>query len=88
MGDKGRIELEPATRYDGNRLWTGKDGRSQEITPPAGPAKTQFAGQLDHMADCIAANRSPIVSGEEGLRDMRIIEAIYRSAREESTVKL
>jgi len=88
MGDKGRIELEPATRYDGNRLWTGKDGRSQEIAPPPGPAKTQFAGQLDHMADCIAADRSPIVSGEEGLRDMRIIEAIYRSAREGTTIRL
>jgi predicted dehydrogenase len=88
MGDKGRIELEPATRYDGNRLWTGKDGRAVEIAPPPGPAKTQFAGQLDHLADCIQANRSPIVSGEEGLRDMKIIEAIYRSARVGSTVKL
>jgi len=88
MGDKGRIELEPATRYDGNRLWTGKDGREADITPPAGPAKTQFAGQLDHLADCIRTDRSPIVSGEEGLRDMRIIEAIYRSAREGATIKL
>jgi glucose-fructose oxidoreductase len=30
----------------------------------------------------------PIVPGEEGLRDMRIIEAIYRSAREGRTVAL
>jgi len=88
MGDKGRIELEPATRYDGNRLWTGKDGREADITPPPGPGKTQFAGQLDHLADCIRTDRSPIVSGEEGLRDIRIIEAIYRSAREGGTVRL
>ncbi len=88
MGDTGRIELEPATRYDGNRMWTGKDGREQEITPPPGPAKTQFAGQLDHLAQCIRSGQEPIVSGEEGLRDMRIVEAIYRSAREGRTIRL
>jgi predicted dehydrogenase len=89
MGDKGRIELEPATRYDGNHMWTGRDGRETEITSiPPGPGKTQFAGQLDHLAECILDGREPIVSGEEGLRDMRIVEAIYRSAREGRTVKL
>ncbi|SFN72597.1 Gfo/Idh/MocA family protein [Sphingomonas sp. OK281] len=89
MGNKGRIELEPATRYDGNKMWTGGDGRETAITsPPPGPGKTQFAGQLDHLAECILDGREPIVSGEEGLRDMRIVEAIYRSVREDRTVKL
>ena len=88
MGSKGRVELEPATRYDGNRLWTGRDGREQEITPPPGPGKTQFAGQLDHLSQCVIDGREPIVSGEEGLRDLRIVEAIYRSAREGKTIRL
>lgn len=88
MGEKGRVELEPATRYDGNRMWTGKDGREREIAPPPAPAETQFVGQLDHLAQCIIAGREPIVSGEEGLRDMRIVEAIYRSAREGRTIRL
>jgi glucose-fructose oxidoreductase len=88
MGDRGRIELEPATRYDGNHMWTGRDGREHEITPPPGPARTQFAGQLDHLVECIATGREPIVSGEEGLRDMRIIDAIYRSAREGRRIQL
>ena len=88
VGDQGRIEMEPATRYDGNHMWTGKDGREREITPPPGPGKTQFAGQLDHMAGCVVSGHEPIVSGEEGLRDVRIIEAIYRSARENRTIRL
>ena len=88
MGDRGRIELEPATRYDGNQMWVGKDGRERAVTPPPGPGKTQFAGQLDHLADCVRTGRDPIVSGEEGLRDMRIVEAIYRSAREGRTIRL
>jgi glucose-fructose oxidoreductase len=89
MGDKGRIELEPGTRYDGNRMWVGADGREREITnPPPGPGVNQFVGQLDHMAECVLTGREPIVPGEEGLRDMRIIEAIYRSAREGRTITL
>ena len=34
MGDTGRIELEPATRYSGNHMWTGKDGRERELEDP------------------------------------------------------
>jgi predicted dehydrogenase len=88
MGDRGRIELEPATRYDGNHMWLGKDGREREVSAPPGPGKTQFAGQLDHLAQCVRSGAEPIVSGEEGLRDMRIVEAIYRSAREGRTIRL
>lgn len=88
MGEKGRVELEPATRYDGNRVWIGKDGREREVTPPPAISANQFAGQLDHMAQCASSGREPIVSGQEGLRDMRIIEAIYRSVREGRTIRL
>jgi predicted dehydrogenase len=88
MGDQGRVELEPATRYDGNHMWLGKDGREREVTPPAGPGKTQFAGQLDHLAQCVRSGAEPIVSGEEGLRDMRIVAAIYQSAHEGRTIRL
>jgi predicted dehydrogenase len=88
MGDKGRVEMEPATRYTGNRLWTGKDNRENEITPPKGESANQFTAQLDHLSQCIVQNREPIVGGEEGLRDLRIIEAIYRSAREKRRVAL
>ena len=88
MGETGRIELEPATRYDGQKMWTGKDGREEMVTPPPAPWKNQFVGQLDHLADCVVTGREPIVSGEEGLRDMRIVEAIYRSAREGRTIRL
>ena len=88
MGDKGRIELEPATRYSGNRMWTGEDGREQEIIIPSSGSGGQFVGQLDHLSECARSGREPIVAGEEGLRDMRIVEAIYRSAREGRTIRL
>ena len=87
MDDRGRIELEPATRYDGDRSWTGADGRERAVTPRSGPAASQFAGRLGHLARCVAAGREPIVSGEEGLCDMRIVEAIHRSVRERRTFR-
>jgi predicted dehydrogenase len=91
MGDKGRIELEPATSYRGIKLWVGNgrggDGAA-EITPPPGPGATMWAGQLDHMAQCVLQNREPIVAGEEGLKDIRIIEAVYQSARERRRIAL
>ncbi len=87
VGDKGRIEMEPATAYRGNRLWVGS-GRGEEVTPAPGPGATQWAAQLDHLAQCVLQDREPIVAGEDGLRDLRIIEAIYRSARERTRVVL
>lgn len=81
-GDKGWVDLEPATGYGGHRMRTRIDNREEQVTPPAGPAVNQFVGQLDHMSECVRSGREPIVAGEEGLRDMRIMEAIYRSAAE------
>ena len=88
VGEKGRIEAEPATGYGGHRLFIGDGDKMTQITPPPGPAATQWAGQLDHLSECILQNREPIVSGEEGLRDIRIVEAVYRSAREKKRIVL
>jgi len=79
-GTEGWIELEPATSYEGQKMWIRRDGRTEERQVPAG--KGQHAGQLDHLAECILNDTKPLVAGEEGLADMKVIEAIYRSARE------
>lgn len=86
-GPKGWVEIDPATSYQGQAM------RAQLGGPPAPrePAPTrvnQFSGQLDHLSECVLTNREPIVSGEEGLKDLRVIEAIYRAAREGRTVRL
>ncbi|MDB5454876.1 MAG: glucose-fructose oxidoreductase [Caulobacter sp.] len=86
-GPKGWIDLDPATPYEGQAMRTRIGGKTETWTPPTG-AKSQFAGQLDHFADCILTGREPIVPGEEGVKDMKVIEAIYRAAREGRTVKL
>ena len=43
--------------------------------------RDQFAPELLYFSDCIQKDRQPEPSGEEGLADVRVIEALYRSAR-------
>jgi predicted dehydrogenase len=47
-----------------------------------------FATELDHFALCIRNDVKPRTPGEEGLQDMKIIEAIYQSAASGQIVKL
>ncbi|PZU59125.1 MAG: glucose-fructose oxidoreductase [Sphingobium sp.] len=86
-GTAGWIDMEPATPYEGQSMRIRKDGTVAPRTlPPA--SKNQFAGQLDHLAECILNGTDPIVPGAEGRADMRVIEAIYRSAAEGRTVTI
>ena len=86
-GRDGFLRAEPATSYDGHQFWVHRDGETREVVLPP-PPKNQFAAQLDHLPEAIFAGVEPRASGEEGLRDMRIIEAIYQSAREGRAIRL
>jgi predicted dehydrogenase len=50
--------------------------------------RDQFAPELLYFSDCVVAGRDPEPSGEEGLADVRVIRALYRSARTGRPVKL
>jgi glucose-fructose oxidoreductase len=85
VGTRGWVELEPATGYSGHAMRVQLGGPAEPRVLPA-PAKNQFVGQLDHLSECILNGTDPIVGGEEGLRDMRVIAAIYEAARTGRTV--
>jgi predicted dehydrogenase len=87
VGTDGFIDMEPATAYDGQKMRVRMKGETSEPRiDMSGP--DQFAAQLDHLSICASTGRTPIVSGEEGLKDLIAIEAIFRSAREGSRVRL
>ena len=75
-GDKGFAELKPATGYG------PIEGRTSlgELTSPHVAHQTV---QMDEMASIILENKKPIVpvDGEEGLKDMKIIDAIYKAVK-------
>jgi predicted dehydrogenase len=52
------------------------------------PIRDQFAAEVDYFSECVLGGRDPEPSGEEGLADVRVIEAILESARSGHTVEL
>lgn len=80
--ERGWFELDPAFFYDGNR------GRRSDGVEIAYPAIDLFAAELDDFALSILEGRPARLPGEEGLRDVRIMQAIYESARSGRSVRL
>ncbi len=79
VGTKGSIEVEPAYEYAEPLAYTlkTKAGSQKKI----GKKVDQFAAELMYFSDCVRDHRKPKPSGEEGAWDVRIINALYESAR-------
>ncbi|TPG67349.1 Gfo/Idh/MocA family protein [Hymenobacter nivis] len=85
FGSKAYLDLDPATDYYRHRMVIGNaDG---ELTTSMKEGN-QFAAMLDHMAECAQQNKTPKTPGEEGLRDIKLILAIYESAKKGRPVKV
>ena len=82
-GEKGFAELQPSTGYGPIKGRTNK-GELQF------PHITHQAIQMDEFAAILLDGKKPLVSvdGEEGLRDMRIIDALYTAVRTGKKVSL
>jgi glucose-fructose oxidoreductase len=50
--------------------------------------RDQFAPELLYFSDCVLKNHQPEPGADEGLADVRIIEALYRSAKIGQPVEL
>lgn len=85
-GTTGRLDMMRATGYGGHdyRLITGGE---EERLQPGDPAE-QFSGELDHMSDAVRDDITILTPGEMGLRDIRLMEAIFTSARSDRMVRL
>ncbi|HTL92582.1 MAG TPA: Gfo/Idh/MocA family oxidoreductase [Steroidobacteraceae bacterium] len=82
IAERGWFALDPAFNYQGIR-GLRSDGKAMDYPPI-----NQFAAEMDDFARCILENTPSRVSGEEGLRDVRIMMAIYESARGGRPVEL
>jgi predicted dehydrogenase len=82
-GEKGFAEMQPSTGYGPIKGRTHKGELTQEH-------KTHQAVQMDEMASIILEGKQPVVpvDGEEGLKDLKIIDAIYEAARTGKKVSL
>lgn len=86
VGTKGDIRLEPAYGYATELVrYQTVEGETEVRLYPK---RDQFAPQLVYFSDCILEDREPEPSGYEGLADVRVMEAIAKSAREGKPVRL
>jgi glucose-fructose oxidoreductase len=86
FGTKGMLRMAPA--YSHSDKLTLHLARNGDTLTKHFPARDQFAPELLHFSDAILRNRKPAPSGDEGLRDVRVLAAIERSARLGRPVKL
>lgn len=78
IGTKGVLTADPAYEYAvplKHQLTV-----EGETTVHEYPKSDQFAAELVYFSDCILQDKAPEPSGLEGLADVRVIEAIYKSA--------
>jgi predicted dehydrogenase len=86
VGTKGQVHVDPAYEY--------AEGLAYELTINGKTTRKrigkrdQFAPELLYFSDCIRRNRSPEPSGEEGLQDVRIVQALYESAETGKAVQI
>ena len=75
-GTKGFAEMQPSTGYGPIKAWTNKGPIEAEHI-------THQTTQMDEMAAIILDGKKPMipVDGEEGLRDLVIVDAIYKAVK-------
>jgi predicted dehydrogenase len=79
--EHGWFQLNPAYEYKGLKGETSNGSFDF-------PRTNQQALQMDDFANCVLANKKSKVPGEMGLRDVKILQAIYEAARTGKKVNL
>lgn len=78
--ERGSYHLTPFQSY------SGVQGEASDGTKLDKPIEHQQAKQMDDDALAILEGRPPLVAPEEGMRDIRIIQAIFRAAETGTSV--
>lgn len=86
VGTKGDLEVTSAYEFaeEMEHVLTIGDRKTRKRFP----RRDQVAAELLRFSECVITGKEPEPSGREGLADVRIIRALYRSAREGRAVAL
>src|SRR3954471_202466 len=87
VGTKGDLAVDPAYEY-ARPLEHGLSLEGNLVSERRFAKRDQFAPELLYFSDCVLQNRDPEPSAEEGLADVRVIRALYRSAETGARVDL
>jgi predicted dehydrogenase len=84
---KGWAEVDPGLSYEGVKFRYKAPGQREPVVPDV-DSVDHFAAEMDHFAECVMANKDPRTPGEEGLKDLLAMEAIYEAAKSGTMVKV
>lgn len=86
IGTRGKLRVVPAYEFGSEHHHELEiDG---ERTREKFPKGDQVAPEIVYFSDCIRNHREPEPSGQEGLADVRVVEAIHRSIDERRAIEL
>ncbi len=86
IGTKGVLKMDPAYEMVESLKTEITHGERKQKKTFA--KRDQFAAELVYFSDCVLNDRKPEPSGEDGLADVRIIQALLKSAEENRPVSL
>ena len=86
VGSEGSVEVEPAFMFGMSLKYKLKVGTKE--TTESFKSTDHFGGELRYFSDCVLNDRAPEPDGQEGLLDVRVVEAILESARTARPVAL
>jgi len=86
VGTEGTLRLDPAYEYAAKMtMTTTVKGKTSKKTFGK---RDQFGPELVYFSDCVLRGEDPEPDGREGLADVRVIRALYESARSRKPVRL
>jgi glucose-fructose oxidoreductase len=86
IGTEGVLRMNPAFTWNGDIEQT--INRNDKSKTKTFKHRDQIAAEIIYFSDCIRQNRQPEPSGQEGLLDVRIIDALRRSYLGQRTIRL
>lgn len=86
VGTEGSIRVEPAYEYTEGLSFTIENKKGKRVHRQK--KHDQFAPEINYFSDCILNDKPVETDGEEGLADVRILEAIQQSSRSGKVIEL
>jgi glucose-fructose oxidoreductase len=74
---RGEILMQPSFAYGGLKLHI-KD-RGKQSDGPEFPSINQFAAEMDAFAQSVLNNKPILATGEDGMADLKVVDALYRA---------
>ncbi len=81
VGTQGKLELTNAYEY-AKPIHSKLETLGGDVEEHSYPKRDQFAPELVYFAECVRSGTEPEPNGYEGLADVKIVRAIYESARQ------